>query len=120
MDLPLQISFRNMDSSQAVETKVRERVDKLEHYFSHLTSCRVIIAAPPRQGGGSQVFHVTIEMGVPRKGELVVKNDDAHEKHKDVYMALGDTFDVAERRLRKFSERMEGKTNRHQRPDPGQ
>lgn len=119
MDVPLELSFRNMDSSPTVETQVRERVARLEQFFSHLTSCRVIIAAPPRQGGGSQVFHITIEMGVPRKGKLVVKNDDEHEKHKDIYMALGETFDIAERRLRKFSERMEGKTNRHLPPDPG-
>ena len=108
-----------MDSSPAVEVRVRERVDKLEHYFSHLTSCRVVITAPPRQGRGSQVFHITIEMGVPQKGELVVKNQDADHEHEDVYFAIGETFDVAERRLRKFSERMEGKTKRQPPPEPG-
>ena len=119
MDIPLELSFRNTDSSPAVEARVRERVARLEQFFSHLTSCRVTIGAPPRKGGGSQVFQVTIEMGVPRKGELVVKNDDRDERHKDVYMALGETFDTAERRLRKFAERMEGKANRHLPPDPG-
>lgn len=119
MDVPLELSFRNMDVSPAVETRVRERAAKLEQYFQHLTSCRVIVEAPPRQGRGSQVFHVTIEMGVPRKPELVVRNDDTDERHEDIYYALGETFDVAERRLRKFSERLEGKANRRLPPDPG-
>lgn len=32
MDIPLQINFRNMDPSAAVEAKARERAAKLENY----------------------------------------------------------------------------------------
>ncbi len=49
MDIPLQISFRNMDRSETVEAKVRERAAKLETYFNHISSCRVMIEAPERR-----------------------------------------------------------------------
>ena len=48
MDVPLELSFRNTDPSEAVEARVRERVDKLETYFGRINSCRVVVEAPHR------------------------------------------------------------------------
>jgi ribosome-associated translation inhibitor RaiA len=49
MDIPLQVSFRNMDSSEAVEARIREKAEKLETYFGHINSCRVMVEAPERR-----------------------------------------------------------------------
>jgi len=75
MDIPLQVNFRNMEPSPAVETRVREKAAKLEKYFHHLTSCRVVVEAPHRHHHKGKIYHVRIEMGVPRKSELVVSNE---------------------------------------------
>ena len=43
MDVPLEIAFHNLESSAAVETRVRERVAKLEKLFPRLVACRVVV-----------------------------------------------------------------------------
>jgi len=43
MQLPLQISFRDIPPSAAVEAKIRERADKLERYYDRINGCRVVI-----------------------------------------------------------------------------
>ena len=49
MQVPLQITFHNLDPSPTVETKVRERVAELEQFYDRITSCRVMIEAPSRR-----------------------------------------------------------------------
>ncbi|NOQ45721.1 MAG: 30S ribosomal protein S30, partial [Desulfobulbaceae bacterium] len=46
MQVPLQITFRNMESSEAVETDVRKRVDKMNRRHAEIISCRVVVEAP--------------------------------------------------------------------------
>jgi len=43
METPLEITFRNLDHSDAVEAKVREKVAKLEQAYDRITSCRVAL-----------------------------------------------------------------------------
>ena len=43
MQIPVQIAFHGIDKSDAVEERIRERVDKLEHFFDRITGCRVIV-----------------------------------------------------------------------------
>jgi hypothetical protein len=45
MDKPLEIAFHGVEASEQVEDQIRERMEKLERRFGHLTGCRVI--APP-------------------------------------------------------------------------
>ncbi len=40
MKIPLQITFRDFDSSPAVDARVREEVDKLERFHPNIISCR--------------------------------------------------------------------------------
>lgn len=42
----LQITFRNIDVSPAVETKIRERASELEQFCDRIVSCRVVVEAP--------------------------------------------------------------------------
>lgn len=55
MRLPLQISFRNMESSPAIAAKVRERANRLERLFDRITACRVVIAASHRNQRRTEV-----------------------------------------------------------------
>jgi len=74
MMLPVQTTFRNMDTSPAVAGQVQEEVEKLDRYFRRITSCRVIVEAPHRHHRHGDSFHIRIELGVPGK-ELVVTHE---------------------------------------------
>jgi ribosomal subunit interface protein len=116
MDIPLQISFRNMDRSETVEAKVRERAAKLESYFNHISSCRVVIEAPERRRRKGRLYHVRVEIGVP--GTELVANRHPKDKHahEDVYVAVRDAFDAARRQLEDYGRKLSGHVKAHEVP----
>lgn len=122
MDVPLEIAFHNMDVSESVEARVRERVAKLEKLYDRLVGCSVVIEAPHRQHRTGNIFRVRIFMSVPGD-ELVVDKEPNRAKEKfadpDVYAVLGDAFDVAERRLKDFKAKQRGEVKSHDTPMHG-
>jgi len=70
MQLSLQISFRNMDPSSAVEANIREKAEKFERFAGQMTSCKVTVEAPgklPETGTGlsqSSLFGVPVSAAV--------------------------------------------------------
>lgn len=99
MQVEPQISFHGMEPSPAVETKVRERLEHLERFHDRIVSCHVKVEAPHRHNHNGKVYRVSIDMQIPG-AELAVTN--AHElnhAHEDIYVALRDSFNAAERRL---------------------
>lgn len=119
MDVPLQISFRNMDKSDAIEARVRERAEKLERYFGHITSCRVVVEAPDRHHRKGKLYHVRIDLGVPGREIVVSRHPKDNHAHEDVYVAVRDAFDAARRQLEDHGRRLEGKVKTHEAPPHG-
>ena len=48
MQIPLQITFRGMQSSPAVDAAIRDKAGKLEHFHPRILSCRVVVEQPDR------------------------------------------------------------------------
>jgi ribosomal subunit interface protein len=119
MDVPLEISFRNMDHSDAVELRVRERAVKLEQYFGRINSCRVVVEAPERSKRKGQLFHVRLDITVPGKELVVNRHPGAKHAHEDVYVAIRDAFRAAERQLEDHSRRVSGRVKAHEAPPHG-
>ena len=132
MIFPLQISFRNMQPSDAVEARVREEVAKLETFYQKIMHCRVVIELPHKHRRKGDVFHVRIDLTVPGE-EIVVKHEpspeaslrrfevekrsksaEAHAAHKDIYVVIRDAFKEARRRLQDFTRIQHGQTKRHE------
>lgn len=114
----LQITFRNIDASAAVEAKIRERARELEQFFDRIVSCRVVIEAPNRRRHGD-LFHIRVELKIPGK-EIVVKRDPPeHHAHEDIYVAVRDCFDAARRQLEDHVRRRRGDVKAHEVPAHG-
>ena len=114
MELPLQVTFRNMESSEAIAAKIRERAAKLDRYHHHIMSCRVMVEAPHRHHQHGQLFHVRVDITVPG-GELMVTRDPPQNgAHKDVYVAIRDAFDAADRQLEDYARRQQGRVKVHE------
>ena len=43
MQTPLQISFRHRETSDAVEARIRSRIEELERFFDRIIACRVVV-----------------------------------------------------------------------------
>jgi ribosomal subunit interface protein len=114
MLLPLQITFRHMDPSPALEARVRELSARLDRFYDSITSCRVVIEAPPAHKHKGGPFSVRIDVTLPG-GEVFVHSD--HETtgaHTDVYVALRDAFDDLRRQLEDYGRRQNGQVKRHE------
>lgn len=109
MQNPLQITFHGIDHSEAVETRVREKVGKLEQFFDRITSCRVTMENNHRNSSNlhhkGEAFHVRIDLIVPGT-ELVVNRDS--DEHEDIYAALKGAFQAMERQLKEYVARSRG------------
>lgn len=119
METPLEISFRNMDRSEAVEVRVREKAKKLEQFFGRITSCRVMIEEAHRHHSKGNLYHVRIDVGVPGSTVIVDRDPAKKHSHEDVYVAVRDAFKAAQRRLEDHSKRRAGRVKMHQMPPHG-
>lgn len=114
----LQITFRNIDASSAVEAKIRERARELEQFYDRIVSCRVVIEGPNRRRHGD-LFHIRVDLKVPGK-EIVVKRDPPeHYAHEDIYVAVRDCFDAVRRQLEDHVRRRRGDVKAHEVPSHG-
>ena len=109
MQIPVQITFHGIDKSDAAETRIREKVSKLEQFFDRITGCRVVVERHHRSRTNlttkDQPFHVSIVVDVPGE-ELVVKRDpkdfSALKDHQDLNIAVRDAFATMQRRLKEY------------------
>ena len=103
MQIPLQITLRNIAKSEAVEALIRRSVAKLDHYHRRIVSCRVVVEIPSRHKQQGKEFVVRLDIKVP--GNEIAIN---HDHHEDVYRALQDAFDAARRKLEDHARRHAG------------
>lgn len=116
MQIPIQIAFRGMDPSAAVEEKIRHEADKLEHFSERITGCRVVVEQSHHRHHRGNLFHVSIDVTLPG-GELLVNRDPADKHaHEDVYVAVRDSFDAAKRRIADHMQRLRQEVKAHTLP----
>ena len=117
--IPLQITFKGMGPSEAIEANVREKAEKLERFSDHLMSCRVVIEAPHRHRQKGKLYHVCVDLSVVG-GELVVTHEGPLDHaHEDVYVAIRDSFNAAIRQLEDYERKRRGKVKTHEVPVHG-
>lgn len=106
MERPLQITFKGMDTSPALEALIRERVERLETLFPRLIGCRVVVEVPHRGSETAKVpIAVAVEADVPGRGIVVGKDEeDRREAKEDHTAALNNAFAAVERQLDKIAD----------------
>jgi ribosomal subunit interface protein len=109
MQIPLQITIRDMEHSDALETHIRDKANKLDEFFDRIMSCRVVVEMPHKHHHQGKQFNVRLDIGVPGS-EIVVNRDHA----EDVYAALRDAFDAAKRQIEDYARKMRGDIKTHQ------
>jgi ribosomal subunit interface protein len=109
MNIPLQITFRDMPPSPAVEDRIREKADKLGRFHDRIMGCRVVIEMVQRHKHQGKLHSVRIDLTVP--GAELVAN---HAQHEDIYVAVRDAFQAITRQLEDHARRLRGDVKTHQ------
>ena len=116
---PLQIRFRNLESSPAVEAAVRQRAEQLERFADKIMSCRITVEAPHKHQHKGNLYHVTVDVRTPGREVVANRSPVEHHAHEDVYVAIRDAFNAARRQLQDQVREKRGKTKSHEVPPHG-
>jgi len=114
MKIPIQITFRNMPHSDAIETKISQKAAKLDKYYDRIMSCRVVVEESQRRQHQGKLFSVKIDITVPGKEIAVTR-----EENEDPYVAVRDAFNTAARWLEEHARRKRGEVKTHEAPPTG-
>ena len=109
MQRQVQVVFRDMDRSEALEARVLARAEKLEQYHRNITGCRVTIEEAHRHQNQGRHFGVRVDVELPGRGPIV---SNLHH-HEDPYVAVRDAFDAVERRLEEDTRALRGHVKAH-------
>jgi hypothetical protein len=133
--MPVQVSFRGIAHSDALEATIRERAAWLEQFYPGMVSCRVLVEQPHRHRHDGRHFHVRIEVTAPGRAPIVISRepslhaglkdaeDDVARKeaeidgqHRDAHVAVREAFNAARRRLQDVAREQRGDVKRHAEP----
>jgi ribosome-associated translation inhibitor RaiA len=99
MKLPLQISFRGMEASPALEPRIRDKVAKLERFHNRLMSCVVTVDARARRQHKGKQYRIGIDLRGPGFEIAIGKVGRKKPAHENISVALRDSFAALGRQL---------------------
>lgn len=102
MQVPVQISFHGCDHSDAVESEIQARINKIEEFYGRITSCRVVVELPHKSQAQGKLFHFNIDMTLPGAGHVIYNDRGQNPSHEDVHVALRDAFNAVDSQLKKI------------------
>ncbi len=117
----VEVTFRNLKTSDWLEREIRDRAGKLETYCPDIVACRVLVAKPHRHHENGNRFDVHIDIVVPGEEIAVshsprlreVRSDSAaaakktevEGMKKDVLLVVREAFAAAKRQLQDYARR---------------
>jgi len=110
---PLQITWRDVPRSDALETDIREKSEKLEHFYDGIISCHVTVEASNHRHHKGNLYRLHISLEVPDKQIVVTRDPGENHAHEDMYVAVRDAFDAARRQLQDYARIRRGKIKHH-------
>lgn len=94
MQFPIEITFRDMTPSGALETAIRNWTTKLVHVLP-IQHCEVVVETPHHRTGTP--FQIQLTMTIPGHEVSVTRGDRV--EYQDPYLAVADAFRAARREL---------------------
>jgi cold shock CspA family protein len=114
MQLPLQLAFRNLEPSPAIEEEIRDRALWLDEFCGDILGCRVVVEVPHRHHQRGNQYSVRIDLTVPGEEIAVTREPPEHDAYRDVNVAIRDAFDTARRLLEDYVRRRRQDVKAHE------
>lgn len=114
MELPLEISFRNLPHSEEIKALLAERARKLDEFCDHIISCRVAVEKTQKHQEKGNPFRVRIELTVPPRHDIVIKREPSKgDMHESLETVIRKAFDSLEVKLGRLVDQQEGRIKEH-------
>lgn len=108
MEIPLQITAKNIELGDSIRTEISKKAEKLDSYYDSIVRCRVVVECPKRHPHEGKLYNVNIYMTVPGRELTVTRAAD-----KDLYVSIRDAFRAARRKLEDFAREQRGDVKFH-------
>ncbi|MAZ86340.1 MAG: 30S ribosomal protein S30 [Cellvibrionaceae bacterium] len=99
MQIQNNVVYRDLDASQALNSTIEKKLQKLNRISSQINSSRVVLDSPHQHKNKGKLFRAKIELGV--KGDSIALQQDS----SSIHVAVRDVFKAAERKLKQVSEK---------------
>jgi cold shock CspA family protein/ribosome-associated translation inhibitor RaiA len=115
MQIPLQISFENMEPSEAARAAIGREVERLEKYRHHITGCRVAVIAPSTRHRHGSVYRINLWVTIPPHENIVISHQPSDDQsHVHVEAAIKDSFAAARHQIEALTQRANGDVKLHE------
>lgn len=98
MHTPLQISLHGIAPSDTLVKGIRDKAQKLEHFYDRIMGCRVALTLDARRHHQGKQFSVHVGVKVPG-GSI----EATREHDQNIHVALRDAFSAARRQLEDYA-----------------
>ena len=113
MKLPLQITYKNVDSSEAIEASIRRHAARLDRFFDRIMRCRVVVSAPQSRHRKGRLYNVRLDLTIPQHEIIVNRAPRLDHAYEDIEVAIREAFNSAARQLEDYGRRMRGDVKVH-------
>jgi cold shock CspA family protein/ribosome-associated translation inhibitor RaiA len=114
MEIPPEITFRDVDKTDADEQLILEKNAKLDEIYDGIVSCRVAVEKMQEHQRSGSPYRIRIALRVPPGHELVVRRESGEGKmHERLETVVTDAFDAVRRQLIKLKDKQQGDVKSH-------
>lgn len=99
MHTSIQITYRGLPHSDALDDNIQKRVGRLERAHPGITACHVTVEVPHQHRQHGNHYRVRLFVALPGANLVVSRGDTDNQAYEDVYIVIRDVFDAALRRL---------------------
>lgn len=111
------ISYEGIEPMPHIQQRIEAEIDKLERYFGHIISCRVVVRVPGRRHHHGNLYEVAVHLSLPDGREVMASEGSSEgNAQTDLLIAIRGAFDAARRQLQDKARKLRGSVKHHDAP----
>jgi cold shock CspA family protein/ribosome-associated translation inhibitor RaiA len=114
VNIPPEISYRNVEKNDQIESLLQKEIDSLERVCDHISSCRIAVEKLQEHQQSGSPFRVRVDVRVPPGHELVSRREPGDgEMHEKLQTVIRDVFKGMKRQLKDLVDKQQGHVKTH-------
>lgn len=114
MQIPYDVSYRDVDKTDALSSLIDEKIGKLEEVCDHISSCHIAVEKTHDHPKSGSPYRVRLDITVPPGHEIaVVKSPDDGVQYEPLDTVIRSAFDAAVRQLKELNDRQNRQVKTH-------
>lgn len=108
MQVPFQLTVRNMKRTESIESHIQEKISQLEKMCDRIISCQIVLELGSQNKHQGNLYNARIHVTLPKK-DLVAN----HNCEENLWKAIKLAFDDMARQIEETMHRVKGDTKHH-------